>query len=95
MGACSTFFWRIMSHNPQDVLISLFREKPPKVLSPKVHKVHPSATRCFEEVTEGTYSDTIVANITDNPEPVEFQLAAIGALPKVDLMQHATLCNHF
>eukprot|EP00438_Fugacium_kawagutii_P028038 Skav208418 [mRNA] locus=scaffold2953:216673:221650:+ [translate_table: standard] len=33
-------------------------------------------------VKEGTYSDSIVATITDTPEPVEFQLAAIGALPK-------------
>ena len=31
---------------------------------------------------EGTYTDTIVAKITDNPEPVEFAIAAIGALPK-------------
>lgn len=35
------------------------------------------------EVKEGTYSDSIVATITDNPDPVEFQLASIGALPKV------------
>ena len=32
---------------------------------------------------EGSYSDTIVAKITDNPEPVEFAIAAIGSLPKV------------
>ena len=34
------------------------------------------------QVKEGTYNDTIVAKIADNPEPVEFAIAAIGALPK-------------
>ena len=47
--------------------------------------------RCFvlwrvlefsSKVKEGTYSDTIVATITDNPDAVEFAIAAIGALPK-------------
>ncbi|CAJ1447961.1 unnamed protein product [Effrenium voratum] len=40
---------------------------------------------CCFPVKEGSYSDTIVAKITDNPEPVEFAIAAIGSLPKVSL----------
>ena len=34
------------------------------------------------QVKEGTYTDTIIAKITDNPDPVEFAIAAIGSLPK-------------
>lgn len=54
----------------------------PKQLELEVGETKELSVSCFP-VKEGTYSDTIVANITDNPEPVEFQLAAIGALPKV------------
>ena len=70
----------------QHVLISLLR-----FLAFFSHQNRPNPTlqiSCpahFFQVKEGTYSDTIVANITDNPEPVEFQLAAIGALPKVNI----------
>ena len=34
------------------------------------------------QVKEGAYTDTIIAKITDNPDPVEFAIAAIGSLPK-------------
>lgn len=54
----------------------------PKQLELEVGETKELSVSCFP-VKEGTYSDSIVATITDNPDPVEFQLASIGALPKV------------
>eukprot|EP00928_Gymnodinium_smaydae_P044401 TRINITY_DN29620_c0_g4_i1.p1 TRINITY_DN29620_c0_g4~~TRINITY_DN29620_c0_g4_i1.p1 ORF type:complete len:3072 (+),score=826.41 TRINITY_DN29620_c0_g4_i1:896-10111(+) len=39
---------------------------------------------CFP-TKEGTYSDTIVAQVVNNPTPIEFNICAIGAVPKVNL----------
>ena len=90
MGVCSpSLVGESWATTPKMFWCHCFGKGHPK----KSPKVHPSnQPPDVFQVKEGTYSDTIVANITDNPEPVEFQLAAIGALPKADL-QHAT-CNH-
>ncbi|CAK0825377.1 unnamed protein product [Prorocentrum cordatum] len=39
---------------------------------------------CFPAV-EGSFSDTLVATVENNPVPVEFAICAIGAVPKVNL----------
>ncbi|CAK8990089.1 unnamed protein product [Durusdinium trenchii] len=56
----------------------------PKQLELEVGETKELSVSCFP-VKEGTYSDTIVATITDNPDAVEFAIAAIGALPKVSV----------
>eukprot|EP00929_Paragymnodinium_shiwhaense_P012789 TRINITY_DN120685_c0_g1_i1.p1 TRINITY_DN120685_c0_g1~~TRINITY_DN120685_c0_g1_i1.p1 ORF type:complete len:3365 (+),score=726.60 TRINITY_DN120685_c0_g1_i1:1028-10096(+) len=40
---------------------------------------------CCFPTREGTYSDTVVVNVENNPEPVEFPICAIGSVPKVNL----------
>ncbi|CAE7232354.1 Hydin [Symbiodinium sp. CCMP2456] len=56
----------------------------PSELELEVGETKELKVSCFP-VKEGTYTDTIIAKITDNPDPVEFAIAAIGSLPKVTL----------
>jgi hydrocephalus-inducing protein len=56
----------------------------PEELELEIDETQEISVSCFP-TREGTYADKIVVTVEHNPEPVEFQLSAIGSLPKVNM----------
>jgi len=61
----------------------------PFMVDPKTMELDIDETKelqvCCFPAKEGTYTETLVADVEHNPEPVHFTLCAIGAVPKVNL----------